>query len=122
MRLKTGLQLLKTDLGAPPKPLTPELHMSKETLKESPKESTPRDQALERALAQIEKSYGKGAIMSLDGIAGLAIEGISTGALSLDIALGGKGMPKGRIVEVFGPESSGKTTLCLHIIAESQKK
>jgi recombination protein RecA len=81
-----------------------------------------RDQALERALAQIEKTYGKGAIMNMDGNTTLNIEGIPTGALSLDIALGGKGIPKGRIVEVFGPESSGKTTLCLHIIAEAQKK
>src|ERR1043165_5376341 len=81
-----------------------------------------RDQALERALAQIEKSYGKGAIMNMDGNSSLNVDGIPTGALSLDIALGGKGMPRGRIVEVFGPESSGKTTLCLHIIAEAQKK
>ncbi len=86
--------------------------------KEAP---TARDAALDRALAQIEKTYGKGAIMSLDGANPLAIEGIPTGALSLDLALGGKGMPRGRIVEVFGPESSGKTTLCLHIIAEAQK-
>ena len=80
-----------------------------------------RDAALERALAQIEKSYGKGAIMNMEGNTSLAIDGIPTGALSLDLALGGKGIPRGRIVEVFGPESSGKTTLCLHIIAEAQK-
>jgi recombination protein RecA len=96
--------------------------MSKDTAPSTPRDSSPRDQALERALAQIEKSYGKGAIMNMDGNSTLNIEGIPTGALSLDIALGGKGMPKGRIVEVFGPESSGKTTLCLHIIAEAQKK
>jgi len=96
--------------------------MSKDTLATAPKESSSRDQALERALAQIEKSYGKGAIMNMDGNNSLAVEGIPTGAISLDIALGGKGMPRGRIVEVFGPESSGKTTLCLHIIAEAQKK
>jgi len=82
---------------------------------------TVRDQALERAVAQIEKSYGKGAIMSMEGMGSLAIEGIPTGSLGLDIALGGKGVPRGRIVEVFGPESSGKTTLCLHIIAQAQK-
>ncbi len=82
---------------------------------------TARDAALDRALAQIEKNFGKGAIMSLDGNTTLNIEGISTGALSLDLALGGKGMPRGRIVEVFGPESSGKTTLCLHVIAQAQK-
>ncbi|HEY4328924.1 MAG TPA: recombinase RecA [Phycisphaerae bacterium] len=89
--------------------------------KDAPRDSF-RDQALERALAQIEKTYGKGAIMNMDGNTSLQIEGIHTGALSLDIALGGKGMPRGRIVEVFGPESSGKTTLCLHIIAQAQKK
>jgi recombination protein RecA len=106
--------------------------MSKETpVKEAAKEAIKdaatardafRDQALERALAQIEKAYGKGAIMNMDGNTSLAIDGIPTGALSLDIALGGKGIPRGRIVEVFGPESSGKTTLCLHVIAEAQKK
>jgi recombination protein RecA len=93
--------------------------MSKETT--PARDNGPRDQALERALAQIEKSYGKGAIMNMDGNTSLNIDGIPTGALSLDIALGGKGIPRGRIVEVFGPESSGKTTLCLHIIAEAQK-
>ncbi len=83
---------------------------------------SPREQALERALIQIEKSFGKGAIMTLDGnVNPLAIEGIPTGSLGLDIALGGKGMPRGRMVEIFGPESSGKTTLCLHVIAEAQK-
>ena len=93
--------------------------MSKDALSATPPSA--RDQALERALAQIEKSYGKGAIMNMEGNASLAIDGIPTGALSLDIALGGRGIPRGRIIEVFGPESSGKTTLCLHIIAESQK-
>ncbi len=83
--------------------------------------STARDQALERALSQIEKNFGKGAIMKMDGVNMLAIEGIPTGSLGLDIALGGKGIPRGRIVEVFGPESSGKTTLCLHVIGEAQK-
>jgi recombination protein RecA len=83
--------------------------------------SPQRDAALERAVAQIEKNYGKGAIMSMEGMNALSIEGIPTGSLGLDIALGGKGMPRGRIVEVFGPESSGKTTLCLHIIAQAQK-
>ena len=83
--------------------------------------TTARDQALDRALSQIEKNFGKGAIMKMDGVNPLAIEGIPTGSLGLDIALGGKGIPRGRIVEVFGPESSGKTTLCLHVIAEAQK-
>jgi recombination protein RecA len=95
--------------------------MSKDLTSPVAATSSPRDQALERALAQIEKSYGKGAIMNMEGNTSLAIEGIPTGALSLDIALGGRGIPRGRIIEVFGPESSGKTTLCLHIIAEAQK-
>ncbi|MFQ5843604.1 MAG: recombinase RecA [Planctomycetota bacterium] len=81
-----------------------------------------RSQALEFALGQIEKQYGKGTIMRLRGGAVQAIDGISTGALSLDVALGGYGVPRGRIMEIFGPEASGKTTLCSHIIAEAQRK
>ena len=80
-----------------------------------------RDSALSRAVQQIEKQFGKGAVMKLDGENIVAIEGIPTGSLSLDIALGGKGVPRGRVVEIFGPESSGKTTLTLHIIAAAQK-
>jgi recombination protein RecA len=80
-----------------------------------------REQALDATLKQIEKSYGVGAIMKLAGRSGMSIEGISTGALSLDLALGGKGMPRGRICELFGPEGSGKTTLALHILASAQK-
>jgi recombination protein RecA len=80
-----------------------------------------RDSALTRAVQQIEKQFGKGAVMKLDSSKPQAIEGIATGSLSLDIALGGVGVPRGRVVEVFGPESSGKTTLCLHIIASAQK-
>ncbi len=80
-----------------------------------------RESALQRAVQQIEKQFGKGAVMKLDGEAKLAIEGIPTGSLSLDIALGGVGVPRGRIIEIFGPESSGKTTLTLHIIANAQK-
>ena len=81
-----------------------------------------RLQALERALGQIEKTFGKGSIMRLDADAGLKIPGISTGALSLDLALGGRGIPRGRVIEIFGPESSGKTTLALTVAAHSQKK
>ncbi|MHC4075353.1 MAG: recombinase RecA [Planctomycetota bacterium] len=77
--------------------------------------------ALERVIAQIEKQYGQGAIMQMDENNYAKIEGISTGALSLDLALGGAGIPKGRITELFGPESSGKTTLALHIIANAQQ-
>ena len=77
--------------------------------------------ALHRVIAQIEKQYGQGAIMQMDESAHPKIEGISTGALSLDIALGGVGIPRGRITELYGPESSGKTTLALHVIASAQK-
>jgi recombination protein RecA len=80
-----------------------------------------RDSALSRAVQQIEKQFGKGSVMKLDGENIKPIDGIATGSLSLDIALGGAGIPKGRVIEVFGPESSGKTTLTLHIIASSQK-
>ncbi len=77
--------------------------------------------ALDRVIAQIEQQYGQGAIMQMDEHAYAKIEGIRTGALSLDIALGGVGVPRGRITELYGPESSGKTTLALHVIAEAQK-
>ena len=76
---------------------------------------------LKNTLAQIEKQYGEGAIMPLGAGKWGAIEGIPTGSLSLDIALGGQGIPKGRIIEIFGPESSGKTTLALHIVASAQR-
>src|ERR1700687_3005349 len=80
-----------------------------------------QDRELKNALSQIEKQFGKGAIMQL-GERDLAdVPGISTGALSLDIALGGRGLPRGRIVEIFGPESSGKTTVALHAVANAQK-
>ena len=79
------------------------------------------ESSLQRVIAQIEKQYGRGSIMQMDENKYAKIEGISTGALSLDIALGGAGIPRGRITELFGPESSGKTTLALHIIANAQK-
>jgi recombination protein RecA len=79
-----------------------------------------RKQALDRTLQQIQKAYGDGAIMNLDKM-DTVVEGISTGSLALDLALGGRGLPRGRIIELFGPESSGKTTLALHVIAEAQK-
>lgn len=90
--------------------------------KELARVTSEKDRALGAALTQIERSYGKGAIMRLgDGTGIKGIEVISTGALTLDLALGVGGIPRGRIVEIFGPESSGKTTLSLHILAEAQK-
>jgi recombination protein RecA len=87
----------------------------------APKPSKEKMQALTQALSQIDKTFGKGSIMRMDEKAYLAVPGISTGALSLDLALGGKGIPRGRIVEIFGPESSGKTTLALTVAAHAQK-
>lgn len=86
-----------------------------------PANEAQKKQALDRALAQIDQAFGKGSIMRLDEDAYNNIPGISTGALSLDLALGGKGIPRGRIVEIFGPESSGKTTLALTVLAHAQK-
>ena len=80
-----------------------------------------KKKALETALAQIEKNYGKGAIMRLGDDIPINVEAISTGSLTLDLALGIGGVPRGRIVEIYGPESSGKTTLALHILASAQK-
>ncbi|MBR4315881.1 MAG: recombinase RecA [Alphaproteobacteria bacterium] len=80
-----------------------------------------KQKALEAALSQIEKSFGKGSIMKLGEQEGIEIPSISTGSLGLDIALGIGGLPRGRIVEIYGPESSGKTTLTLHVVAEAQK-
>ena len=80
-----------------------------------------RERALDTALKQIEKNYGVGSIMRLSGDQIRSVDGISTGALSLDLALGGKGVPKGRICELFGPEGSGKTTLALHVVGQAQK-
>ena len=84
-------------------------------------ENAEKKKALEAAMSQIEKQFGKGSVMKLGEFKAMEIEAIPTGALSLDIALGIGGVPRGRIIEVFGPESSGKTTLALHIVAEAQK-
>ena len=80
-----------------------------------------KQKALEVALSQIDKAYGKGSVMKLGNMPAVDVEAISTGSLSLDIALGVGGLPRGRIIEIYGPESSGKTTLTLHAIAEAQK-
>src|SRR5204862_2855221 len=91
--------------------------------KEQEKAAKARDAALNGALSQIERQFGKGSIMRMgDEDAAVRVDAIPTGALSLDIALGVGGMPRGRIVEVFGPESSGKTTLLYHLLSEAQKK
>ncbi len=81
-----------------------------------------KKKALETALSQIEKSFGKGSIMKLGDKEAVSVEAISTGSLGLDMALGIGGVPRGRVIEIYGPESSGKTTLTLHIVAEAQKK
>jgi recombination protein RecA len=84
--------------------------------------SKDRDQALEAAFAQIRKQYGDGAVMRLGDAAQLVVEAIPTGSLALDVALGVGGIPRGRVTEIYGPESSGKTTLCQHIVAEAQRR
>ena len=84
-------------------------------------ENLEKKKALEMAMSQIEKQFGKGSVMKLGEFKAMEVEAIPTGALSLDMALGIGGVPRGRIIEVFGPESSGKTTLALHIVAEAQK-
>lgn len=94
----------------------------KKTADRAAERSAEKERALATAIASIEKQFGKGAVMKLGQNASMNVEAISTGSLSLDIALGIGGVPKGRIVEIYGPESSGKTTLALHIIAEAQKK
>lgn len=83
--------------------------------------SSEKEKALQTALAQIEKQFGKGAVMKLGQNSSLNVEAIPTGSVSLDIALGIGGVPRGRIIEIYGPESSGKTTVALHIVAEAQK-
>jgi recombination protein RecA len=86
-----------------------------------PAPSSAEEKQLNNAIGQIEKQFGAGAIMRLGEGSHLEVEGISTGALSLDLALGGKGLPRGRIIELFGPESSGKTTIALHAVANAQR-
>ena len=94
----------------------------KRTTLEIPTKAEDKKKALETAISQIEKNYGKGAIMRLGDNLSVNVDAISTGSLSLDLALGIGGVPKGRIIEIYGPESSGKTTLALHIIASAQKE
>ena len=88
---------------------------------EAPTPASDKKKALDTAIAQIEKSFGKGAVMRLGDKPEMNVEAIPTGSLALDAALGIGGVPKGRIIEIYGPESSGKTTLALHILAQAQK-
>jgi recombination protein RecA len=104
-----GSSKKKADKGAPSEPITGMENILK------------REPGLKTTLQQIEKQFGEGSIMPLGGEFLLKIEGINTGSLSLDMALGGFGVPRGRIIEIFGPESSGKTTIALHVCAEAQK-
>src|SRR5438046_10228668 len=91
--------------------------------KEQEKAAKARDSALQSALTQIERQFGAGSIMKMgDDAAAVRVQAVPTGALSLDLALGVGGLPRGRIIEIFGPESSGKTTLVYHVIAEAQAR
>ncbi len=90
--------------------------------KETAPAPSDKQKALETAISQIEKQFGKGAVMRLGQNATMNVEAIPTGSLSLDMALGIGGLPRGRIVEIYGPESSGKTTVALHVVAEAQKR
>ena len=94
----------------------------KKSLVETAAPASDKKKALETCMAQIERTYGKGSIMRLGENASVVVEAIPTGSLSLDLALGIGGVPRGRIIEIYGPESSGKTTLALHIVAEAQKR
>ena len=96
--------------------------MSDAKIKMTPAESDNRKKALDLALSQIEKQFGKGSIMKLDGQSKVEVDSIPTGSIAIDIALGVGGIPRGRVVEIYGPESSGKTTLTLSIIRQIQKK
>ena len=94
---------------------------TKKTLYEAPAPATDKKKALQTAISQIEKNFGKGTVMRLGDRPDMNVDAIPTGSLALDAALGIGGVPKGRIIEIYGPESSGKTTLALHILAEAQK-
>ena len=94
---------------------------TKKSTYETPTPASDKQKALQTALSQIEKNFGKGAVMRLGDKPEMNVDAIPTGSLALDAALGIGGVPKGRIIEIYGPESSGKTTLALHILAEAQK-
>jgi recombination protein RecA len=119
-----GAKAKETDLQKPRKAksrMATKSKLTKVSLASKTLEDKGRVQALDNALSQIDKAFGSGAIMRLSGDDCGPIPAISTGAISLDLALGGAGMPRGRVIEVFGPESSGKTTLALSVVAQAQK-
>ena len=98
------------------------LHMAEKKLdKTADKKVSDKQKALEAAISQIEKQFGSGSVMVLGQNSNMEVDAISTGSFSLDLALGIGGVPKGRIVEIYGPESSGKTTVALHVVAQAQK-
>src|SRR5262245_16850019 len=111
--------------GAPDVAVTPSSYVHRATSPDRPSprriRQVDRQQSLEMAVGQIEKNFGKGAIMRLGERPRVGIEAIPTGALALDLALGIGGLPRGRVVEIFGPESSGKSTLAMHVVAEAQR-
>src|SRR5262245_7318114 len=117
---------MDTRAGSLPVPRNPAIRsssMAQAALRLIEGSSVDKTKALDAALTQIERAFGKGSIMRLGkNDKAMEIETISSGSLGLDIALGIGGLPRGRVVEIFGPESSGKTTLALHCVAEAQKK
>src|SRR5215472_9808538 len=122
LRRKTcaGQGVCGTDASGSPHSSPPGVHMAPND-KASGIKSGDRDKALETALAQIERQFGRGAVMRLGDDARAPVEVIPTGSISLDVALGIGGLPRGRIVEIYGPESSGKTSLALHAVANAQR-
>ena len=96
--------------------------MNQAALRLVTRDDSDKQRALEAALAQIDRAFGKGSVMRLGSKSKIEVEAVPTGSLGLDIALGIGGLPKGRVVEIYGPESSGKTTLALHVVAEVQKR
>ena len=119
---KAGNKMAEKSESKSPKSATPDKSEAKVDAKVDAKASTERSRAVDAAILTIEKQFGRGAIMKLGSRERLEVDTIPTGAISLDLALGVGGLPRGRISEIFGPESSGKTTICQHIIAEAQRR
>lgn len=102
--------------------MAPKAEKAKKPAEKTADERSERRKALDAALAQIEKQYGKGSVMRLGENFNMQVDAIPTGSMALDAALGIGGLPRGRIIEIYGPEASGKTTLALHVVAETQKR